>query len=54
MREARRTRDELADQFDVKKDAVTIDEVDFATGKFQLLETLNELCSMGDVPEAAS
>ena len=50
--DARTKRDELMAQFDVKKNQVTIDEVEVPVAKADLLEFINELASQADAVEA--
>lgn len=46
--ESRSTRDELVTQFDVKKSAVEIEEVEIPTAKPDLLVWVNELSTRSD------
>ncbi len=50
--DARTKRDELVETFDVKKNQVTIDEVEVPVAKADLLEFINELASKADAVEA--
>jgi hypothetical protein len=50
--DARTKRGELMAQFDVKKNQVTIDEVEVPVAKADLLEFINELASQADAVEA--
>jgi hypothetical protein len=50
--DARTKRDELMAQFDVKKNQVSIDEVEVPVAKSGLLEFINELASQADAVEA--
>lgn len=50
--DARTKRDELMVQFDVKKNQVTIDEVEVPVAKAELLEFINQLASQADLVEA--
>jgi hypothetical protein len=52
MLEARRTRDELCEQHNVNKKFVTVDEEEFPTKKGDLIQALNDLCSMADTKES--
>lgn len=49
--DARAKRDELVEQFNVKKSAVTIEEVEIPVAKADLLEFINKLASKADAVE---
>jgi hypothetical protein len=49
--DARAKCDELVEQFNVKKSAVTIEEVEIPTAKADLLEFINDLASQQDATE---
>lgn len=50
--DARAKRDELMAQFDVKKAAVTTEEVEIPVAKTELLEFVNELAAQADAVQA--
>ena len=49
--DARAKRDELVEQFNVKKSSVTIDEVEIPTSKAELLEFINDMAAKSDAKE---
>lgn len=52
--DAKTKRDELMEQFDVKKSAVSIEEVEIPMAKAELLEFINELAAGQDAVEDAN
>ena len=42
--DARKVREELAAEYDVKKSSITIEEAEVPTSKGELLEFINKLC----------
>jgi hypothetical protein len=49
--DAREARNELVEQFDIKKSNVSIDEVEIPVAKAGLLEFINELSARADAAE---